>query len=233
MKYINLTNLTSIIQNFCQNHSLINSVLVANEIDFRATPSQFYPLVNIEPVESNVEGNFISQGFVITVADIMDTVFEGEGNFRLIDGCQRIAGDIVTYLQNSEDFDASTSITFNSFEDEGTDRTAGVVFRINLVYHRDDSTCVLDDLVSLSVPMCFNLTTRTVFFNTWLMYPFMDNYEVTFDSGNSWQIMRSNTYSISSEEIAPNTIGQRLRAGVSYNNETIWNGATIPPVEEE
>lgn len=226
--YLNLTNLTSIIQHFCLNHSLINSVLVANEIDFRATPNQLYPLVNIEPVEANVDGNFISQGFVITVADIMDTVFEGEGNFRLIDGCQRIAGDIVTYLQNSIDFDASVNVTFNSFEDEGTDRTAGVVFRINLIYHRDDSTCVLDDLVSLSIPMCFNLNTRTVTFNTWLMYPFMDSYEVTFDGGNSWQPMRYNSYAISTDEIPPNTIGQRLKSGISFNNETIWNGATIP-----
>src|SRR5690606_40409579 len=119
MRYLNLTTLSSIIEVFCRRHAMINSVYVLNEVDYRSTPNVLYPATFITPVEANVEGAFISQGFVITVADIMNTVFTGENNFRLIDGCQRIAGDIVTYLQNQIDFEASTNITFNSFEDEG------------------------------------------------------------------------------------------------------------------
>lgn len=228
--YLNLNVLTSIIQEFALRHTQVNSVTVANEIDFRATPNLDYPLVNIEPVEANVDGNLVSQGFVITIADIMNTAFEGENNFRLIDGCQRIASDFITYLQNQTDFDASVNIVLNSFEEGGADRSAGVVFRINLVYYRDDSTCILDDIVDVPRGFDIDFEGRTVKFKSWLMHPFIDEYEVTFDGGQNWIPMTKYTYSLSNSEYPINSIGQRLKEGVSPFIDILWNNTIVPEV---
>lgn len=230
--YINLTSLTAIIQEFCERHFQVNSVSVANEIDFRAIPNLDYPATFITPVEANIDANnFISQGFVITVADIMNTAFVGENNFRLIDGCQRIAGDITTYLQNQIDFEASTLITYNSFEDEGTDRTAGVVFRINLIYMKDDSTCILDDITDIARGFSVNLDTRTVTFKNWLMYPYVDMYEVTFDGGDNWIPMTKYTYELGDQEYPVQSIGQRLKQSIVPT--IVWNNEVIPEDDGE
>lgn len=232
MRYLNLTTLSSIILEFANRHSQVNSAYVLNEIDYRAIPNVDYPATFITPVEANIDANnFISQGFVITVADIMNTAFVGENNFRLIDGCQRIAGDITTYLQNQIDFEASTLITYNSFEDEGTDRTAGVVFRINLIYLKDDATCILDDIVDLTRGFSINLSSRTVTFKSWLMYPYVDMYEVTFDGGENWLPMTQYTYGLGTQEYPVQSIGQRLKQQIVPT--IVWNNEVIPEDDGE
>ncbi|HLS54233.1 MAG TPA: hypothetical protein VK031_09680, partial [Tissierellaceae bacterium] len=210
MQYNNLTVLISTIVEFCNKHSMINSSSVRNEVNFRAIPDTDYPTVNIEPVEAPISGNQISQGFVITVADLMNTDFPNYNTYHLIDNSQRLAQDIINYLQNVEEFEASPNVTLNPFEDEGTDSTAGVVFRINITYTRDTNICVFDDLVNIERPFCFNEDLRTVTFCKWLMYPYLDQYEVTFDGGDNWITMDRFTYDIGDEEIPVKTIGQRI-----------------------
>ena len=214
--YINLNLLTSVIQEFFENHKLINTTTVLNSLDFKAVPSSNYPIVNIEPVESNYSDNLVSQGFIITIADIMNTKFIGENNFRLIDHCQRIANDAILYLQNQLDFDASTTITVNVFEDDNSDRVAGVVFRINIIYFRDTNLCIFDDILNITKEIKVN--GNIVTFTNWIMYPFLEEYEVTFDGGDNWESMTKYIYEV--EEILPETIGQRLKLNTDL---IIWN----------
>lgn len=226
--YINTHTLTSALVEYFYSHRLINSVSVANEIDFRAIASKDYPTANVEPLEASYDGNLVSQGYLITIADIMDTEFVGENNFRLQSAMQSIASDTILYLQNQTDFDASTIVTVNVFEDEGTDRTAGVVFRINLVYFRDSNICLFDNILSITKPFCVDLVDREVRFRLWLMHPFVEDYEVTFDGGDSWTTLENKVYPIGDGEIPAETIGQRLKENKSYNNDTVWNGEPIP-----
>lgn len=214
--YINLNLLTSLVQEFFENHKLINTTTVLNALDFKAVPSTNYPIVNIEPVESNYADNLVSQGFLITIADIMNVKHIGEGNFRIMDHTQRVANDAILYLQNQLDFDASTNITVNVFEDDNSDRVAGVVFRINLIYFRDTNICVFDDI--LNITKDFIIKDNIVTFKNWIMHPFIDEYEVTFNGGDSWERMTKYSYEI--EESEPNTIGQRLRLNPDL---IIWN----------
>ena len=230
--YINTNYLTYVAKDFFDRHKLINSVVVANVEDFKAIPSPNYPIVNIEPVDSAYNGDLVTQGFVITIADIMTEKHTGEGVFRIQDNMSRIANDAIVYLQNQLDFDGSPIVNVNPFEEEGSDRTAGVVFRMNLIYHRDNNPCMFDNLLDITVPFYLNIEDRAVQFYTWILHPNMNDYEITFDGGLNWETMiEGNVYQLEDKSYPLNSIGQRIKDTLSFSNATIWNNIEVPENE--
>lgn len=204
---LNLKTLTGFLVDYFTAHKLISTVTVKNDLDFAAIPDVNYPIVNIEPVDSSLLDNQISQGFNITIADIMNTRIEGENNYRLIADMQEIASDAVLWLQEQNEFDASETVNYIQFEEDNSDRIAGVYFRINLIIYRE--TCVNENILDIKRDFYVDSVRNTVRFFTWLGHPYMSEYEITFDGGSSWQEMTKPIWDITS--IPVESINQRLK----------------------
>lgn len=189
-RYITLQNLTGVLFNFFNRHKQVETVEVGNQLDFDAIPSILYPAVHIEPVEATVNGNFISQGFIITIADIMEMSLPDRGVPEIINDAQLIANDFLThFIETEEDFETSTIVTMNPFEEENTDRVAGVTFRVNIVYNRYVNTCTTDGILDITGVIKFDFETRHLYFTKWFGYPEPKQYLVSFDSGNNYDVL--------------------------------------------
>ena len=58
-------------------------------------------------------------------------------------GMMLIAEDFFAWAQDFEGFDLTKSVNIQKFSDDASDRTAGIVFRIQLTTFKSQNTCAI------------------------------------------------------------------------------------------
>ena len=135
-----LNELKLILIDYFKAHALINSVFYEDDFDFNAERSIDYPVANIEYLNSNISNKSMNHNFKIVLADITEPE-NNEMEDNIHSDALQIAEDFFTYLQNYEGFSFDKSSSINKFTDDTADRTAGIVFTIQLSVIRPQNRC--------------------------------------------------------------------------------------------
>jgi hypothetical protein len=125
---------------FFESHAQINTVKYLSDDDFKQERHILYPAVNIEYINSNISERLMNHNYLIKICDITEAG-NTEMKDEIISDSIMITEDFYTWLQNNFDFTFSKSSSMQHFEDNGDDRTAGIVFGINVTTTRLQNSC--------------------------------------------------------------------------------------------
>lgn len=123
-----VTTLNKIRQNiegFFKSHPQVNFCSYGTIEDYIAVDNKDYYAINIEFTDADVTGKFISYGFNITIADLINLNYP-ETEHDAISACMQIGNDFLGWL-TGEDY-TYTGSNYQVFrEGSNPDMTAGVV----------------------------------------------------------------------------------------------------------
>lgn len=142
---MSLNKLKTFLQQFFEQHGMINSVYYMNDFDFSAQRNIVYPCVNIEYVNTSMSKKTFDHSFKIIIADLCQPD-NNEHQDNIHSDSLQVAEDFFTYLQNFDgttefNFDLKRTSTLNPFIDDKGDRCAGIVFTLSLAINRPMNWC--------------------------------------------------------------------------------------------
>ena len=127
------------------NHAQINSTFYEDDFDFNAERNITYPVANFEWLESDVSGKVTTHAYQVTLADLVDESIKGHED-EIFSDLMLVANDFLSWAEESYDFIFTPSVNINKFSDDGDDRTAGIVFKLNLATIRSQGECTTPTL---------------------------------------------------------------------------------------
>jgi hypothetical protein len=137
-----LNQIKNVLVTWFENHGQITSVYYCDDFDFNAERNIRYKTVNIEYLNSAISNTTTNHNYKFVIADLVI----GDSNDQqdeIHSDCLSIAEDFFTYLQNQDDeeffFNLSSSIT--PFKNDTGDRTAGIVFTLQISTIRRQNIC--------------------------------------------------------------------------------------------
>lgn len=139
------------INDFFSNHKGIEHIYFGNDADYSSIANKRYRSVQIEFLQVNPTVYKRTYSYAIAISDLK-TINTGEISTDLymqnqISDCIEIMEDFFDFLN----WQLTTDLTFSPqfeytiipFDDEGGDRTVGVVANIQLVMQKNSNTCFI------------------------------------------------------------------------------------------
>ncbi|WP_166334636.1 hypothetical protein [Sphingobacterium chungjuense] len=127
----------------------INTVEVSSKSDYNDKRDVNYPFAHVEYVNNSTSSVYNVYNFVITIADIQNNSLDHRNVDEIHNDCNLLAQDFIDFHSiNNEFFEMDENVMINPFDDQNTDRTAGVTFAIRLSVFRTKNNCILPKISS-------------------------------------------------------------------------------------
>ena len=127
---------------FFKKHKQINHVSYSESFDFSAERNLSYPAVNIEYMQSSMQGKKMIHSFNIVIGDLIDAD-NGRTDDEIYSDALQITEDFFTYLNEDYSFELSKNSSIQKFADSNGDRVSGVTFTVSLIAMRHQNKCII------------------------------------------------------------------------------------------
>ncbi len=137
-----LNQIKTLLKNWFLSHRQVRHFYWGDLYNYTAINDKDFVSVNVEFVDSSLNGKMMDHSFRISIGDRVDDNVEGHED-EVISDAVSIANDFFTFLEENEDFTFVMNINVQPFTDDTGDRLSGVVFRVILSVPRMANECHL------------------------------------------------------------------------------------------
>jgi len=134
MQFFTLNQIVNLFETISLNHAQINGFFFGSQDDISASQQEYYPLLWVDVIESNIDINTTN---IVINCKIMDIAKDDQSNEKdSLSDCLSIAQDVYAYLNNPiyQDYyilDLSTNLT--PIREGMADKVNG--FQMDLTFH--------------------------------------------------------------------------------------------------
>lgn len=139
----NLKYLKNIINDYWNNHQMVNTIKFGDTDNLSIYHDLQYPLVNYEYLDSNYRAgneNVVRFQFAIMDLTVEDNIAL---DFDVISDCNEIANDFLKWLEVHDDIEIQPNVSIQPFSDSFGDRVSGVTFTVSFNIYRNNCIDIL------------------------------------------------------------------------------------------